>query len=180
MFENLKNYDFRLFIKHLALHKGCLDVLAQKKKRTMLHLRIWTRFRKQAGKETISPVLAFFEFVRLFSCLFGQTNAILFCRSLRSNLKTFFWCGAICTYSSKEFFPYLYVTDVSKLEKTHLPQFRNFYGQLHGENILSEDRDQARLVSRFVQMSKFRWSFWCLFKIRYVIIDGYIWKFINM
>ena len=132
-FHNLSGYDAHLFIKELAQKQNkfmTLKVLAKSKEDYISF---------QFGK------LRFLDSLRFFQSSLENVAKSLTDEQLKV-FATRFKKGTFPLMRQKGFYPYDYMTDISKYEEKELPPQEAFYSKLKGAGISDEDYEHAKKV----------------------------------
>uniref|UniRef100_A0A6P7GY74 Uncharacterized protein LOC114344439 n=1 Tax=Diabrotica virgifera virgifera TaxID=50390 RepID=A0A6P7GY74_DIAVI len=141
--HNLSNYDSHLFIKELTTKSEHVSAIAQTKEK-------YVTFSKSVlvdrARTNVYLKLRFVDSYRFLSKSLDKLSETLLSTQCNEIRKFFPDETAFKLMRRKGVFPYSYIDSYMKLEEKHLPPKENFYDNLRGEHISTEDYERAQEV----------------------------------
>ena len=148
VFHNLEGYDSHLFIKNLGVSEGeirCIPKTDEKYISFTKSVVVGEYVDNDGEVRTRKGSLRFIDSIKFMSAGLGNLVSNLEKDRFRC-ISKFYGGMRLSLLLRKGVFPYDYMSELSKLNDTFLPDIKGFYNRLNDEGISTEDYTHARNV----------------------------------
>ena len=148
VFHNLEGYDSHLFIKNLGVSEGeirCIPKTDEKYISFTKSVVVGEYVNGDGEVRTRKGSLIFIDSIKFMSAGLGALVSNLDKDRFKC-ISKFYGGKKLSLLLRKRVFPYDYMSELSKLDDTSLPDIKGFYNRLNDEGVSTEDYTHARNV----------------------------------